>query len=356
MNKHSEFIGGGRLGRDFFLVKFIITSKLTDEIYIGYFFGKRDGKLEYNLVAVSRRYFSPKMIDLKKSYLDFKKNLEKIKTEVVEKFPNLRELNRDIQNFIRIQLGKIGYDTFSAKLFKTIEDNDEGLLRMLIREIFESWASRLELEMVYELLNYEDITKETFSTSNDERVIRQVYEREDLRGIPEIYPLIDPVEGVSIDEFQIGDKIFFTLLDSGSEETKNKLVEDFPRHFSKDGVNIMPFVGELISKEIIPTVSKNYVLIKVDFGDGIVGKSFVLRNIRLLASEERFSKKGEVEAKTGDIENVMIEPFTNIPVSSERFVKVSKDRSPLITTDFLYGLLLALLFVAVILLITYYFF
>lgn len=344
------------MSRDFFLLKFIVKSKLTDELYIGYFFGKKDGKLEYDLIALSRRYFSPKMIDLKKPYLDFKKDLNRIKKEIVEKFPNIKELNRDIQNFMRIQIGKIGRDTLSAKLFKTIEEDDEGLLRMLVREIFESWASRLELEIVYELLDYEDITKETFSIFSDEKIIRQVYEREDLRGLPEVYPLIDPVEGVLIDEFQIGDRIFFTLLDSGSEETKNKLMEDFPRHFSKDGVNIMPFVGEIISKEIIPSISKDYVLIKVDFGNGIVGKSFVLRNIRLLASEEKFSRKEETAANSTSTENTKAEPFVSATTPSGRLVKESRDKAPLITADFLYGLLLALLFVALILFITYYFF
>jgi len=346
--------GGGKLARDFFLVKFVITSKLTDEIFVGYFFGKKDGKFEYNLAAISRRYFSPKMVDLEKTYLGFKRDLEKIKKEIVEKFPNIKELNRDIQNFVRIQIGKIGYDTFAKKLHKTIEDDDEGLLRMLVREIFESWTSRLELNLAYELLDYEIITREMVSTSSDDRIISQIYQRDDLKELPEIYPLIDPVEGVSIDEFQIGDRVFFTVLNPGTEEVKNKLIENFPRHFSKDGDNIMPFVGELLSKEVIPTISKDYVLIKVDFGNEIVGKAIVLRSIKLLATEERLKKPEETEISQ-NVEEIVSGVPTE-PITSERFVRVSKEKQPLFTIDFLYGLLLALLFVALILLITYYFF
>lgn len=343
------------MAKDFFFVKYLIKSRLTDEIFLGYFFGKKDGKFEYDIVAILRRYFNPKIINLEESYFAFKKDFEKIRNEIAEKIPLMKELNRDIKNFLKIQLGKMGYDVFAKKIFKTVEDDDEGLLRMIIREIFENWTSRFELEMVYELIDYEVITKEMFLSSTDEKIIEQIYHREDLQGLPEIYPLIDPVEGVSIDEFQVGDKIFFTVLNPGNEETKNKLIEDFPRHFSKSGDNIMPFIGELLSKEIIPTVSKNYMLIKVDFGNGVIGKAVVLRSLRLVASEERL--KGPVEAvipqSVDEIINEIPQQTSSAP---ERIVKVSKEKQQLFTVDFFYGLLLALLFVALILLIAYYFF
>lgn len=344
------------MAKDFFLVKYLVTSRITDEIFVGYFFGKKDGKFEYDLVTAQKRYLNPKTIDLEKPYLAFKKDLERIKSEIVEKFPTMKELNRDVKNFLRIQLGKMGYDALAKKIFITIENDDEGLLRMMIREIFENWTSRFELELVYELMDYEAITKEMFTFSSDEKVIEQIYNREDLKDLPEIYPLIDPVEGVSIDEFQIGDKIFFTVLNAGNEETKNKLLEDFPRHFSKSGDNIMPFVGELLSKEIIPTVSKNYVLVKVDFGNGVIGKAVVLRSLRLLASEERLKKPVEAVTPQSIDEMISSEIPREIPAPSERVVKVSKEKQPLFTAEFFYGLIIALLFVALILIITYYFF
>ena len=347
---------------EFFLLKFRALSKVTDEIYIGYFLGRSSGELEMDFVVLPRKYMDIKDVDIVKvSYTKFKEKLRKIKEEFINSNEDLKDLNHDFKNFIGAQLNKDGRMKWTLKLHRCIEEKDEEVLRLILREMLEGWSSRVELDIAYELLDFEDVTSEVASESEESELMKKIYERADLKGLPEIYPIVDPIAGAPIDMFEIGDRIFFVVMNLGSEEYKKKLLEDFPDHFSEDGENTKPFVGELVSKEIIPTISRNFVLIKVDFGNGVIGKAVIFKNVKLMIDEERLKSKLSENEEKKWVEYILKE-FEKDETRGERrsgvrSVSLEERKTKFgLPLEFVYGLILSLIVLGIVLLILYFFF
>jgi hypothetical protein len=175
-------------------------------------------------------------------------------------------------------------------------------------------------------------------------------------SLPEIYPIVDPLEGVSIDQFDIGDMIYCTILGFTDEESQRRIVDEFPGHFDAENKNTVPLEATIVSKEIMPSVSKNFVLIKVQIGSSFVAKSIVLRSIRLMYDPDKMknrlrSLKSEAASDSISLAEVMSK-HRRIQSGLNQTITEKKSNS---FGDFFLGMLLLLLIGGLIIMIIYYF-
>lgn len=234
---------------------------------------------------------------------------------------------------------------------------------MILTELLSGWSSKIKLDVEAKAMTFEEFSVSSFQSQIselDDELILNAFQRPDVKDLPEVFPVIDPIDGKSLDEFDVGDNIYFVVLNMGSEENKKKLLNDFPDKFEGRTSNI-PFSGTLVSKELVRGKKGAYhYLIKVDFGNGVLGKALIPRSLKILSSEKKYKTKivGESEeewlGKIGEI----LEETEKKPPSLERLKELSESPPNVESSkmDFLIAFLLTLLFIGVFLIISYLFF
>ncbi len=295
---------------DFYFVKIKFKSKATAEDGIGYFFGKSARPPEFDFVVVPARYSNMINISLDLEYKDFMEEFKRVKKKVLNNVDEAVDLTDDFLNYLRFQIQKKGPDVFSTEIAAAVENDDGELLHFTFTELIKGWTPRIDVTIVYKPMSMEEISMENFLSQmedlGDENLL-EVLTRPDIKDLPEVFPIIDPIHGKTISEFDIGDNIFVVVLNPGSEQYKKMLESSFPSHF-QNGENVKPLMGTLVSKELI--VGKKggrYFLIKVDFGKGIIGKGIISRSLKIMGDIQRFEKKfapssneDELFAKVGE--------------------------------------------------------
>lgn len=353
---------------DYYFIKVRVKSRSTAEDLVGYFFGKAGTEPEFDFIVVPGRYANAINIPLDLEYKDFMERFEKTKNKILSEIPEAVGLTDDFLNIVRVYIRRKGKEIFSIELATAVEHDDGDLLRATIEELMKNWSDRIEMTISFRSVSVEELSKEnSLSQMKDmsEEGLLEILTRPDIKDLPEIFPIIDPICGKSIDEFNIGDTIFFVVLKPGSEQYKKKLEAAFPSNF-KNGETIQPFMGTLISKElIIGKKGGKYLLIKVDMGKGIIGKSIVSRSLKIMGSMEGNSERyaasssdDELFEKVGQaVEEVL---KNSPPVSTTKTVKRKVRTSTVYAkstgVDFFIAFLATLLVVGLILVISYYFF
>jgi hypothetical protein len=180
--------------------------------------------------------------------------------------------------------------------------------------------------------------------------------RADLVDHPEIFPLVDPVMGKPLSEFDLGDMVFFLILSVRNKDKLEKLKQMYPKHFSETR-NVVPISGTLIGKELVKGKKGEYYLVKVDLGEGLVGKGLVPKSVKVMADYSRFQEK--VSSMASGQQNW--EKKLNEMLNSEKPKEVERVEtrvSPVAKvggSDFLIAFLITLLIIGILLIASYFF-
>ena len=348
---------------DFYFVKTLIKSKATAETMLGYFFGKAGKEPEYDFIVVPARYGNMLNLSLESDYKTFMDNFRVLKKKVFDEVSEALEMTNDFMDYLKVQIQKKGPGIFGAEISAAVKNADADLVHYIVSELVKGWTPRSDVAVGINALTMEEISMENFLSQMedlDDENLLEVLTRPDIKDLPEIFPIIDPVYGKSITEFDIGDSIFFVVLNPGSDDIMRDLEKLFPNHF-RGGTNVRPFVGTLISKELI--VGKRggrYFLIKVDFGKGIVGKGIVSKSLKIMGDLERFEEK---MSKSSNEEELFEKVSSVVKETMEKELpQFSKKKTKTVVTkyvehtgmDFLVAFLMTILVVGMILIVSYF--
>ena len=342
---------------DFFSLKIKAESKATDEAFLGYFFGKTNETIEYRFICFPRRFSNQIVIDLNLPLANFREALNNFYGDIAGHSVEVSEMTGEFMRYLHNQIDKLGgREGIAIRLSKIIQNNEVDIIRFEINEIFTNWTSSLDLELVVETSTYEELTNSFLGDVDNGVFLDSLKTRDDIMSLPEIYPIVDPLEGVSIDQFDIGDMIYCTILGFTDENSQRRLVEEFPGHFDAENKNIVPMESTIVSKEIMPSVSKNFVLIKVQIGSFFVAKSIVLRSIRLMYDPDKMKRrlsslKTEATSDSISLAEVMSK-HRRIQSDLNKTITEKKSSS---FGDFFLSMLLLLMVTGLIIIIIYFF-
>src|SRR6056297_3208772 len=277
---------------DFFSLKIKAESKATDEAFLGYFFGKTNETIEYRFICFPRRFSSQISLDVNLPLTNFRETLNSFYVDIAGHSAEVSEMTGEFMRYLHNQISKVGgREGLAIRLSKIIQNNEVDIIRFEVNEIFKNWTSSLDLELNVETSTYEELTNSFLGDIDNDSFLNSLKSRDGIMSLPEIFPLGGSFEGVSIDQFDIGDMIYCTVLGFTDEESQRRLVDEYPGHFDAENKNTVPLEATIVSKEIMPSVSKNFVLIKVQIGSFFVAKSIVLRSIRLMYDPEKMKRR-----------------------------------------------------------------
>lgn len=342
---------------DFFSIKIKAESKATDETFIGYFFGKTNETLEYRFICFPRRYSKQMGMDLNLPLSNFKESLASFYQDLMVHSTEVSEMTGEFMRYMHMQINKMGgREAVTLRLSKIIQNEESDMIRLEVIDLFKNWTSSLDMEIVIETSTYEELTTTFLSGIDSESFLNSLKERTDLMALPEIYPIVDPLDGVSIDNFDIGDMVYCTVIGFTEEMEQQRLINEFPSHFDAESKNIVPLEAVIISKEILPSVSKNFVMIKVQIGVSFVAKSVVLRSIRLMYDPDKMKKrlnylKNEADDESLSLAEVM-NKYRNIQKSSVKKLGEKRGNN---FGDFFLSIVLLLMIAGLIIIIIYFF-
>ncbi|ONN27817.1 hypothetical protein XJ44_02295 [Thermosipho affectus] len=324
---------------DLYFVKVKGRSKATAEVFLGYLFGKVNNVPEFDFLMVPLR-FSERLddVDLKANILDFRENFEKLKNELLLDSV-VEDLTLSFNSFLNTIFNKRGKIALGIELTTAVKENDIELLKVILSNVLEEWSPKADIEVVAEGLTLEEYSAYNImdlKEDYEETIIRKLYERTDLKELPEFFPVIDPINGESIVNFDIGDAIYVVPVTFGKIE--EKLKNAFPKNFSDDG-KVLPFQGKIISKELVPTRKGTLYLCKIDLGNEIYGKFIISPTFKILFDEQIIIEKEKNKEKTKQKPKVkVVKPANlNMPSGSEIFWAF-------ITTMMFSGLLIIILY------------
>lgn len=342
---------------DFYFVKYKLRGRITAEDGVGYFFGKVNDTPEYDVIVVPARFSNYLNIDLSKDYTTFTNNFSEIKRKIFQQIPEAEDMSRELSNYIKSYISRKGGQMLGAEFNAAIQDKDADLVHYIVQEIFKEWAPKVEVIVEFNQVGYEELSAENFMQlleEYDDEGLSGILKRADLADLPEIFPLVDPIRGRTIAEFDLNDPIFFVILNVRNPENLERLKVLYPKHFSQ-GTSIVPLAGTLIGKELVKGKKTDYFLIKVDIGDGLTGKAIVPRSIRVMSDYSRFEEKvSQVQSKQWEskVEQMLNEEKPVVrPVSQTP----SRTTSGFEKQDMLIAFLLTLMILGIILVLSYFF-
>ncbi|HNW47217.1 MAG TPA: DUF4899 domain-containing protein [Thermotogota bacterium] len=343
---------------DFFALKIRAESKASDEVFFGYIFGKTGEKVEYRFICIPRRFSKQVSVDLNSPLSTFKEFLNHHYQELFTKTPEVMELTTEFMRYLEMQIKKTGgREAFSVRYSKVIADGDFDVVKMELLNLFQNWTTSLDIDLVVDTSTYEELTSSYLKDIDFGDFAQSLSSRNDLVTLPEIYPIVDPLDGASIDEYDIGDTLFCTLLGFTAIDQEKLLREEFPDHFDAEGNNTVPFEGVIISKEILPLISKNFVLVKVQIGKSFQAKSMVLRSIRLMYDPNKMRKRLQSIKQDADTHSISVaDAMSKYKKVREESSKKLLDSGKVRINDFVLTLIFLMLIFGLVAIILYYFF
>ncbi|HOO73851.1 MAG TPA: DUF4899 domain-containing protein [Tepiditoga sp.] len=277
---------------DFYAVKYMATSLLTGETYLGYIFGKKKQEPNFNGILINKaRIQNYKLPSIQKPYLDFKSDMDMLVYKILNDV-KIGGANRQFSAYLFSTFKKYGMDILSTKIFLAVQDGDPFVLKAIVQDILFDWAGETEVKLVAEKFNYEDLTWIQAATEKGEDGAYTYLSRDDVKNAVDVFPIIDPMDGYPLSKLDVGDPILVLVTTENKNDSKNALE------------------GSVISKEIVPTT--DYLFLKIDLGNGKIGKTVVLRNMKIAVDSyklEASRKKrdrileDEKEKVIGDIVN-----------------------------------------------------
>lgn len=280
---------------DFYAVKFFATSSLTAEVIVGYMFGKQKGKAEYKILSIPKSKIAKyEMPDINLSYIEYKAKLEELYYKAI-KDSSVLDLNKQFLAYVQSTIKRYGSEIINAKMFLGVKNSDVDVVKAILTEILEDWEGEVNIRVVAEKLTYQDLvwlmSVQRSFTEKEKNYLNRV----DVLTSPEVMPLSDPLNGLTINNIDVGDPIYSLIIDPVEPANVNRLKELYPDKFDEQGKNVLPIESNLIAKELVP--GTDYYFIKVDLGGGLVGKAVISKNLKMMADsnkiEEMHKKRDE---------------------------------------------------------------
>ncbi|ODN31272.1 DUF4899 domain-containing protein [Fervidobacterium thailandense] len=273
---------------DLYFIKVRARSKGTAEEIIGYFFGKTNSAPDFDFLVVPLRYSN--MLDqftLEENLSEFKDKLAKLK-EKLKTQTSVGDVTLAFVSYLNNVMNRRGKIPLGIEFTTAIKEGDEEVLKIIIADLLEEWSPKMEVFLKAEALTLEEYSALTFFDIQEDfsdAVVAQVYSRSDVADLPEVFPVIDPINGVSIVQFDVGDKIPIVVLNYGKYESaiKSKIPDV---DTAKKAIE-----GTIVSKELVKIKGGTLYLVKVEIADGIVGKGLISPALKILTDEAYFLKK-----------------------------------------------------------------
>jgi len=279
---------------DFYALKFLATSNLTGETYVGYMFGKKAQTPYFNVLLLTRAQLREvDLPDITKDYLDFKSEIDMLYYQLPkEKNDNLLT---QFKAYFYNTLKKMRFEVTGTKIFMAIEEDDVYVLKSILNDILSEWAGDTKIKLVAQKFDYKDLTWISAVKEKGEEGLKEYLNREDVKKATEIYPIIDPVEGYSVSKLDIGEPIIVLPIEANNEGEK-KMGEVTE--------------GKIISKELIP--SSDYIFLKVDLGNGTLGKAVVHRDLKVSVDQNHLQILRKSEEKNDNEEKIIGDLYNQI--------------------------------------------
>src|SRR6056297_2518093 len=149
---------------DFFSIKVFAESQSSDEIILGFFFGKVEGRLEFQFINFARRFKDLAKINLKKDLNGFKDDLNQIYRKLISRSGDIISKTNDFSNYLKSYINKNGGRlSFSNKLSTIIDNRDSEAVRTLVRELFDEWTSEVKIKFDWGCSTYSEMSLEELS-------------------------------------------------------------------------------------------------------------------------------------------------------------------------------------------------
>ncbi len=327
--------------KDLLVFKFKAQSRVTVEGYVGYFIVGKDSSVKYKVLQYPLGLSNFVTCDPKNDFKTFQRKLGDGEAKIFQKSREFKETNFDLRRYIRTQLYRD--TTFGGKLIKANKNEDHDVANSVIKDFFTGWVDELKLESSAEDLDFAGFSRQFSKYGNPEDAMK-LLSREDLRDLSEAYPIVDPISGRSIDSFDIGDNLYFTVLRFTDETMLRKLSGGFPSAFNEAGENVEPLIGRLISKEFVPEIGDNFTLIKITCEE-VYFKALVYNSLNIMAPTVKVPK---IQPKNnGKTSNVFMDEEAAVLGGKKDRIEIS---------DVLMGLFLVVGIIGTIVTIAYFFF
>lgn len=275
---------------DIFAIHIKIKCTSLDEVILGYFFGKKNANLEYtffNFPASVRQ----KLPDINNNpHLNFKEELNDIFNQLIPDHPEIVERSAKLMDYISIQFRKIGgLERFSKRISYLSEMDEKDEISMELLGLFDNWVEKKELQFNSEFFSAEDYSKKVLESAEFFPEKENITNYLDLTKMPEFYPLIDPIQGISIDAFEVGMSLKITILSYPDEKTENLVKEYYNDNLDLKENYLKPIEADIVSKELLSGKNDNYVLVKVRLCEDICAYSIMLKSLKI--SRDRVFKR-----------------------------------------------------------------
>jgi len=339
-------------------VKVLFRSRLTAENIVGFLFGKMNQPPEYDFIAVPSRYANFLKIDLSEDYTTFMKTFNETKTRLFNQIPETADISREFCNYVKTYIVRKGPSLFGSELSAALRDNDSDLVHYILEELTKDWSLKMEIIVEFSTLKYEEISAMSFLhiwEDLDDSNVQEIMKRPDIASLPEAFPIVDPIAGRSITEFDIGDPVFFVVINARDPELMERLQKLFPKNFF-EGKNNVPLAGTLVAKELVKTSRRDFYLLKVDMSDGLLARCLVPKNLKIMSDYQRYEMKvaSQNEKKWEKELEEMVQEQPQA-LSSKRIVQnVIREKSA--GGDFLIAFLLTVMILGIVFIISYFFF
>src|SRR6056297_1531884 len=273
-----------QLINEFDILAIQINLKCTslDEIIMGYFFGKKNANLEYTFFnfPASVRHKLPNITN--NPHLQFKEELSEISNKLIPDQPEIVERSAKLMEYLNIQFNKIGgLERFSKRLSYLSQMDEKDEISMELLGLFDNWVEKKELQYSLEFFSAEEYTKKVLESAEFFPEKENITNYLDLTKMPEFYPLIDPIQGISIDAFEVGMPLKITILSYPDEETENKVKEHYSNHIDRKEDLLKTIEADIVSKELLSGKNDTYILVKVRLFDDVCAYSIMLKSLKL---------------------------------------------------------------------------
>ncbi|HPZ17291.1 MAG: DUF4899 domain-containing protein [Fervidobacterium sp.] len=325
---------------DLYFIKIRARSKGTAEDIVGYFFGKTNNAPEFDFIVVPLRYSN--MLDditLEENLNEFREKLEKVKSQLKE-VTGIYDVTLAFFAYLNNVMNRRGKIPLGIEFSTAIKESDNEVIKVIIQDLLEEWSPKMEVTVKCEGMLLEEYSTLTFLNVQEgfsDESIKEIYSRPDIVDLPEVFPVIDPINGTSIVQFDVEDKIPVVILNPGKFE---KAIKDNIPDFDKNKSSVE---GTLISKELVKIKGESLFLIKVELFSGVIAKSLISPSLKILSDETYFFKRKrrqtayEKESEQQSARNIKVE----IPSSTG--------------SELLIAFMTTLLFTGALLIITYLF-
>ncbi|WP_448377102.1 DUF4899 domain-containing protein [Fervidobacterium sp.] len=325
---------------DLYFIKVKARSKGTAEEIVGYFFGKTNSLPDFDFLVVPLRYSEiTDHITLEENLNDFREKLEKAKQEV-KAISGVYDVTLAFLAYLNNMLNRRGKIPLGIEFSTAIKENDTEVLKVIIGDLLEEWSPKMEVFVKAQGMLLEEYSSYTFLEMQEDFAdenVAKTYGRADVADLPEVFPVIDPINGSTITQFDIGDIMPVVILNPGKYE--KMLREKFP-DFDKDRFSVE---AKIISKELIRVKGGNLYLVKVELAENLLAKSLISPALKILSDETYFIKKRRQQS-------------TERKESSEKYPKTIKVEIPSTTgSELLISFMTTLLVTGALLIIIYLF-